>query len=227
MITNESRKSRLPGIWIKQFWLPIENLKFNMASSKWPKWLRNTFKFQRTEKAEYASLPTASDQEEYTDRSSSSSSLPLYSPEKESSEQRPSNFAKWLLLASLIATTLSFLFFLRKRQRVVTDMACVENMSAYCKIFPKAFNHKHILWLLYSTAPLREAIEYEWVQFPDDFVPDQYSGYPTQESEDEWAKLWDCEFFLLPMITPVANLTSQMELSMCQLSNCRLWTSLR
>ncbi|PMD49121.1 uncharacterized protein K444DRAFT_549821, partial [Hyaloscypha bicolor E] len=40
-------------------------------------------------------------------------------------------------------------------------------------------------------APLREAIEYEWVQFPDDFVPDQYSGYPTQESEDEWAKLWD------------------------------------
>lgn len=41
--------------------------------------------------------------------------------------------------------------------------------------------------------PVQEAVEFEWKTLPDVFVPDEYSGNPTEKVEEAWAALWDCE----------------------------------
>ena len=48
-------------------------------------------------------------------------------------------------------------------------------------------------------APLLDVVEYEDVNFDNDFAHQtKYRGPPTQELEEEWNKLWLCTYTLFP-----------------------------
>ena len=51
--------------------------------------------------------------------------------------------------------------------------------------------------LCWYVAPLLDAVEYEDVNFDNDFAHQtKYRGPPTKELEEEWNNLWLCTFSL-------------------------------
>ncbi len=93
--------------------------------------------------------------------------------------------------------------FLDQQGHHVSDERCLRVMSA-----PSMVSLPHILspvglpymvnrvltWISRPLlGPVLEAVEMEWTAFDDLFVPDEYSGYPSNRSEAAWARLWDCE----------------------------------
>ena len=51
--------------------------------------------------------------------------------------------------------------------------------------------------IFWYVAPLLDAVEYEDVNFDNDFAHQtKYRGPPTKELEEEWSKLWLCMYTL-------------------------------
>ncbi|KAI1168254.1 hypothetical protein F5B18DRAFT_658592 [Nemania serpens] len=85
------------------------------------------------------------------------------------------------LCFSICLFFLSVVFYSERSMSRITDKRCMYRMSA--------------------PSPALEAVEYEWTTFNDQFLEDEYSGYPSTSSEAAWAALWDFGAFRVPVNT--------------------------
>lgn len=101
-----------------------------------------------------------------------------------------------VFVASLLLAT-SIGFYVAALLRTPNDLECALRLSPYCKNF---FIHHlvsaqfvHLLTANDTprTAPMLEAVEYEEVNWVNDFdQPSIYRGYPSPEREKAWNTLW-------------------------------------
>ena len=103
------------------------------------------------------------------------------------------------IVQSLTIVTLAVVLLVFTK-RGCSERICTQRLSVYCRFFfldRLSRCGQRLMKLCWYIAPLLDVVEYEDVNFDNDFAHQtEYRGPPTKELEEEWNKLWLCMYTL-------------------------------